>query len=144
MKLANLVEDGQIIVQVEYEVSGSGGKNYSISGKAFLPHGWDMEGGVTDRDFLVSFSSNWECDTVLRFLGEDYEKEGYSEELETLAYYQTGSVYGLINISRSMFMIQHLLEMELKKTDTYMYQEDNEYAKSFDMLRDCLIEVEEI
>jgi hypothetical protein len=137
MKTANLIEDGQIIVQIEYEVGSSEGKNYSVDGYAYLPHGWNMNGDVTDRDFLISFSSNWECETVMSFLGEDYGKE---DDDYTASYYQIGSVHGLVNISRAMFMIHYLLEMELTKTDTFMYEEDNKYAKSFNILQDCTIE----
>ena len=144
MKIANLIEDGQIIVQIEYEVENSNGKNYSINGEAFLPYGWDNNGEVVDRDFLVSFYSNWECDTILRFNGEDYRKENDSNDTESIGYYQTGNVYGLINISQALFMIHRLLEMELAKTDTYMYPEDNQYAKSFNMLKNCSIEIKNV
>ena len=41
-------------------------------------------------------------------------------------------------------MINHLLEMELSKTGTFMYEEDNQYAKSFDILKDCQIEIKTI
>lgn len=143
MKIANLIEDGEITVQIEYEVGSSEDKNYSIYGEAFLPNGWDTNGKVTDRDFIVSFSSNWECDTVLRFKGEDYGKEKYTDDKESIAYYQTGDVYGLINISRVLFMIHYLLEKELTKTNTYMCPKDNQYAKSFDILKNCSIEIKD-
>jgi len=142
MKTANLIHDEYTIVQIEYTVNSSEGKNYGIDGKAYLPHGW-RNGEVVDRDFLVSFSSNWECETVLRFLGEDYETEEYGKDGNSLAYYQTGSVHDLINMSRAMFFIHHLLEMELAKTNTYMYEEDNLYAKTFNLLFNCTIEIKE-
>lgn len=139
MITANLIDksDGLIIVQIEYEVDGTQDKNFGISGIAYLPHSW-RDGKVVDRDFLVNFSSNWECETVMRFMGEDYETDRNGN---TVAYYQTGSVHDLVNISRAMFLIHRLLEKELAKTNTYMYEEDNEYAKRFNIFDGCDIEI---
>ena len=67
-----MIEEGQIIVQIEYEIDSSENKNYLISGEAFLPYSWDINGTVDDRNFLVSFNSNWECGTVLSFKGYQY------------------------------------------------------------------------
>lgn len=142
MITANLIDnsDDQIIVQIEYEVEGVKDENFGIRGEAYLPQGWN-NGKVVDRDFLVSFSSNWECETAMRFMGEGY-KDGYDDRGKVPdAYYQTGSVHDLINISRAMFMIHYLLEMELTKTNTYMYEEDNKYAKKFNILDGCEIEI---
>jgi hypothetical protein len=145
MKTANLIQENQIIVQMEYEVdndtNGTETKNWSIHGEIFTPAGWNSEGEVIDRHFLVSFSSNWECETVLKFMGEYYGKENYTKDDNLIAYYQTGSVHGLIDISRAMFLIHHILELELTKTNTYMCEEDNAYAKTFNILEDCTIEI---
>lgn len=142
MITANLIDNGHIKVQIEYEVGSSGGKNYTIDGKAYLFNGWKSK-GVVDRDFIVEFSSNWECETVMRFFGEDYEKEDFDiKDRGSIAYYQTGSVRDLVDMSRALFMIHYLLEMELTKTSTDMDEDDNKYAKSFNILDGCTIEYE--
>jgi hypothetical protein len=122
----------------------SQGKNYSITGTAFLPYSWDSNGEVAKREFLVSFSTNWECDTVLNFKGDEYGKEEYENDPEAVGYYQTGSAHGLVEMSRALFMIHRLLEEELKKTDTYMYEEDNQFIKSYNLLDDCSIEIKDM
>lgn len=58
MITANLIEDEEIIVQIEYEVEEMNGKNYGIHGTAYLPHTWDSEGNVLERDYLAGFTSN--------------------------------------------------------------------------------------
>lgn len=144
MKRANLIEDNEIIVQIDYEVEGQGGKNYGIHGTAYLPFAWDSNGSVVERDFFSHFSSNWECDAVLRLMGEDYEKEVYENDLNRVAYYQTGAVYGLINMSRALLLIHRLLELELSKTNTYMEENENRYANSFNLFEQCTLEIEEL
>lgn len=74
-------------------------------------------------------------------MGEDYGKEEYEKDERRIAYYQTGSVYDLINISRALFLIHHLLETEMLKTDSYMYEGENGYAKNFNIFKHCTIEI---
>lgn len=125
LKLYDLTNDmihTAIEAEIEVEYEDEEKKCWTVKGQFKMPYSWNSNKESLEYNNLFSFSVNWEMETVVNFEGEDRSLDGY---------YQFGGIYDLTYMADALQFIPWLQQQFIGKSETYTYEEDQQYVKEF-------------